>query len=599
MRFWRNTNIANLAAGTTATLPFGTLGYEWDEDLDNGSRPAGLIRMSTTTVSNAPVLTDFGSTFGSGTATHHLTLYRASSGALVFGSGTVQWAWGLDSNHDLGSSAPDSRMQQATVNLFADMSVQPATLQSGLVAATASTDTTAPTSTITSPNDGANLPLGTPATVTGTASDTGGGVVGGVEVSVDGGSTWHPATGRANWSYTWTPLGSGPVTVRSRAADDSGNLETPGPGVTVDRRGERQHSADGPGVHRAGRCSTRLTAPVTWAFGDPAVATIAATGVATGVSAGTATITATLDGVTSDPATRRSRRPRQSIAVTPASASITAGGTQAFSATGTYSDSSTQDLTAQVTWASGDPAVATIAASGGATGVSAGATTISASLGAVVSNDATLTVTAATGSGVCATLAVSGTVRRPVGEPECFGHGRGRYRGVRHPVQFLGWHGDPGVLADPDTSPVELGVKFRSAVDGFITGLRFYKSTQNTGTHVANLWTSTGTLLASATFSNETGSGWQEVSFGSPVAITADTVYVASYHAPVGRYSVDEDYFVSARTNGPLTALATSESSNGVYLYGAGGFPTNSFKASNYWVDVVMTTSLAPDETPP
>ena len=49
------------------------------------------------------------------------------------------------------------------------------------------------------------MALGTPFTITGTATDTGGGRVGGVEVSVDGGTTWHPATGRANWTYTWTP----------------------------------------------------------------------------------------------------------------------------------------------------------------------------------------------------------------------------------------------------------------------------------------------------------------------------------------------------------------------------------------------------------
>src|ERR1700722_20126897 len=43
MRFWRNTSIANLASGQTAILPIGTLGYEWDEDLDNGARPAGTF----------------------------------------------------------------------------------------------------------------------------------------------------------------------------------------------------------------------------------------------------------------------------------------------------------------------------------------------------------------------------------------------------------------------------------------------------------------------------------------------------------------------------------------------------------------------------
>ena len=188
----------------------------------------------------APVLQDYGSTYASGTATHHLTLYRAPSGALVFGAGTVQWSWGLDGHHDGGTTTPDVRMQQATVNLLADMGVQPATLQSGLTAATKSTDVTAPTSTISAPAAGANVQSGTPVTITGTATDAGGGVVGGVEVSVDGGATWHPATGRGSWSYTWTPGGtSGPVTIKSRAVDDSGNLETPGAGITVNVQGGR------------------------------------------------------------------------------------------------------------------------------------------------------------------------------------------------------------------------------------------------------------------------------------------------------------------------------------------------------------------------
>jgi hypothetical protein len=146
----------------------------------------------------------------------------------------------------------------------------------------------------------------------------------------------------------------------------------------------------------------------------------------------------------------------------------------------------------------------------------------------------------------------------------------------------------PTLLADPDTTAVEIGVKFRSSIGGQITGLRFYKSTQNTGTHVGNLWTSGGTLLATATFSGESASGWQQVNFDTPVSITANTVYVASYHAPVGRYSVDENYFNVAHTNGPLTALANSESSNGVYKYGTSGLPTNSYRASNYWIDVLF-----------
>src|SRR5439155_401369 len=96
----------------------------------------------------------------------------------------------------------------------------------------------------------------------------------------------------------------------------------------------------------------------------------------------------------------------------------------------------------------------------------------------------------------------------------------------------------------PD-APVELGVLFKSDVNGNISGMRFYKSAANTGTHVGNLWSSTGTLLGTATFTNETASGWQQMSFGTPVAITANTTYVASYHTTVGHYSDDENYFTT------------------------------------------------------
>jgi hypothetical protein len=237
MRFWRNTAIASLGAGQTYTLPLQTLGYEWDEDLDNGARPAGAFQLSTSTYTlTVNRLLDYGATYGAGTATHHLMMYRAASGALVFGAGTVAWAWGLNKNHDdpFGPPQdPDVNMQQATVNLFADMGVQPVTLQGGLLLAQKSTDTTPPISTITSPATGSAAQRGVPVTVTGTATDSGGGVVGGVEVSSDGGQTWHPATGRQSWTYIFTPLVSGPFQIMSRAVDDSGNLEAPGPGVTI------------------------------------------------------------------------------------------------------------------------------------------------------------------------------------------------------------------------------------------------------------------------------------------------------------------------------------------------------------------------------
>ena len=109
---------------------------------------------------------------------------------------------------------------------------------------------------------------------------------------------------------------------------------------------------------------------------------------------------------------------------------------------------------------------------------------------------------------------------------------------------------------------------------GFITGIRFYKGSGNTGTHVGHLWTSTGTLLGSATFTSETATGWQQVSFATPVAISANTAYVASYTDPVGRFSLNRPFFTSAYDNAPLHALADGDGGpNGVYKEGT-GFPT-------------------------
>jgi hypothetical protein len=218
LRFWRHTSIAGLAPGQTATLPDKTLGYEWDEDIDNGHRPAGSFRLSSTTVTNNSMLLDYGSTFGPGIATHRMTLYRAPSGARVFGAGTVQWSWGLDAVHDSKfgpvNEAADVRMQQATANLFADMGVQAATLETGLTRPSCGNDTAPPSSRITSVGG----------TISGTAIDVGG-RVGGVEVSTNGGARWHPADGRETWSYAGSPPTG---QVLSRAVDDSGNLEGTG-----------------------------------------------------------------------------------------------------------------------------------------------------------------------------------------------------------------------------------------------------------------------------------------------------------------------------------------------------------------------------------
>jgi len=152
----------------------------------------------------------------------------------------------------------------------------------------------------------------------------------------------------------------------------------------------------------------------------------------------------------------------------------------------------------------------------------------------------------------------------------------------------------PTTVTDPDTQKVELGMKFRANVAGTVTGVRFYKGSQNTGTHIGHLWSNTGTLLASVTFSGETSSGWQLASFATPVSINANTTYVISYVAPGGHYSDDTGFFTSAVTNGPLTALKDgTDGVNGVYKYGSKVFPNTGYQSSNYWVDVVFKPNTA------
>ncbi len=84
--------------------------------------------------------------------------------------------------------------------------------------------TTLTTSTITSPTGGTSVNPGQTLTITGTAADVGGRVAG-VEVSTDGGTSWHPATGTTNWTYTWQATGPGTHVIEARATDDTVNLQ--------------------------------------------------------------------------------------------------------------------------------------------------------------------------------------------------------------------------------------------------------------------------------------------------------------------------------------------------------------------------------------
>ncbi len=152
-----------------------------------------------------------------------------------------------------------------------------------------------------------------------------------------------------------------------------------------------------------------------------------------------------------------------------------------------------------------------------------------------------------------------------------------------------------------DGQAIALGVKFTAEHDGFINGIRFYKASGNTGTHSGQLWQTDGTLMANATFTGESASGWQQVNFSSPVAITAGTTYVASYLSAAGNYSATAGTFATSGVDrSPLHALSNAAANgNGVYLYTASPqMPTQTFNAANYWVDVVYTLTGTGASTP-
>jgi hypothetical protein len=142
----------------------------------------------------------------------------------------------------------------------------------------------------------------------------------------------------------------------------------------------------------------------------------------------------------------------------------------------------------------------------------------------------------------------------------------------------------PRTITDPDRVPVELGMKFSSSVNGNVSGVRFYKGPLNLGRHIGTLWSSSGKKLASVTFTHESHSAWQTALFPRPVAIVKGVSYVVSYLAPRGAYSSEEQGFSRPVSAGGLTVPA----GGGVYRYGKGGFPTSSYRNSNYFVDVIF-----------
>jgi methionine-rich copper-binding protein CopC len=685
MRLWRNTDLVNLASGTSYTFQPGTLGYEWNTVYDNGYQPAGVAQMSRTTVNldGYYALKNYGDEYGGGPETHAITYYRAPSGALVFGAGTVQWAWGVDDEHAFLTNTPtsDKRIKQATVNFLADMGVQPYQLWAAdqLVISGAINDNAAPGVQITTlPSQST---VGQPYTFGGTVIDASGKVAG-VEVSTDGGTRWHYATwqaGLTTWSYTYTPSQSGTAALRVRAVDDSLNLSTPvqaSPNVGARTCPCGMFSGQEVPKVTSADDSSQLELGVKWKA--------ASNGYVRGVkfykgTGNTGSHTGSLwaangDLLATGTFTNESPTGWQTL-LFPSPIAVNANTTYVvsyFTPTGHFAydtggffdqqaymepvtglksgvdgangvfrfgagfPNNTFDDTnywVDVVWAT-DPgpdtrspiqnAMSPVSNAGSVAldttvsgtfdenvTLSSAQVTVTGPAGAVsgtksISNDAR-TITFTPSTPLAAATAYTVTMKAAdaannMSTQSNWTFTTGSPRPAACPCTIWDDFAAPAVVDAGDATQVELGTKVRFDGKGEVLGVRFYKGTGNTGTHTGSLWTSTGLLLATGTFSGETTSGWQKLMFSSPVQVQANTTYVVSYYAPVGRYSVSSGYFNGqGATYQSLHALQNGDDGgNGVYRYGAGGgFPTSSYNATNYWVDVIYRNGLNGDTTPP
>lgn len=150
-------------------------------------------------------------------------------------------------------------------------------------------------------------------------------------------------------------------------------------------------------------------------------------------------------------------------------------------------------------------------------------------------------------------------------------------------------------------SSVELGLRFTPTVDGVIAGLRVYRPSGQTAAQPATLWTDNGQRLAGLTLPATSAAGWKFVPLDAPVAVTRDTVYVASYHTADG-YVADANFFdTGAHPQGlirPAMIGTELDPRNGVFRYGSTtAFPTQTYRSTNYWIDVAFVPATSPTTT--
>ena len=151
------------------------------------------------------------------------------------------------------------------------------------------------------------------------------------------------------------------------------------------------------------------------------------------------------------------------------------------------------------------------------------------------------------------------------------------------PMQSLFSGATPLALNATDGVPYELGTAFEARVAGCIVAIRYWKAPSESGAHRGHIWDADGKILASVSFENESDQGWQTATLPAPVAIRANANYLVS---------VDVHSHFAATQNALTAPLRRGDLSANAGFFGPpGAKPTQSFRGSNYFRDVVFEPS--------
>jgi len=674
-RVWRYTDLTSLEPDESTTIGQYLLGWEWDARVSNGCEPAGV-----TTIAASPatgeLLLDAGHTYNpSGSAISNGTTYRAASGAWVFATGTNQWSRGLGVNID-GTGEPSPIIQQATMNVLADMGARATTPAEGLV----QDPIGAPNVTATNPATGVTVAAADAITATfdrdldpSTVTDetfTLSGPDGAVEATVSYDGTTQtvtltpgaPIAGAAYTAtltagieaidgsplaapYTWTfTVGDGPYSLFPSTAVPAATgcsvqdgRSGSGPwsyelGVKVEVTAEepltgirfyKDAAETGTHIGSVWNAQGQLLAQTTfqnenasgWQEQDLSTPLVLEPDQVYTVSVGfNAFFVATTSGL----ANQIAIGPLQSVADGANGVFGSSAGTfpqQTYSLSNYFVDvvvagkpAPPQALTvtgkspADGSDGAGSRAVvsATFSAAIDPTSLTAQTFDLTAPDGTAVSADlsydsksstASLTPAAPLQPGTAYTASIGTGIQGADGSSLSAEvtwsftttTGASLFTASLTPA-LVNLDVQDGRSGSGPFS-YELGVKIQVDSSAQLTAIRFYKDSEESGTHVGRVWSASGTLLTQVTFASESSSGWQEQTLPTALPIDAGSVYVVSVNA--------NSYFVDTRSGlasavGAAPLSSVTDGQNGVFAAAAGTFPQSSYSSSNYFVDMVV-----------